>query len=292
MMAKVETHVSEAKKKKVKELASQMKSKTVMVVSIKGLPSAQFQDIKKKVRDKAKINVAKKRLIDFALDHSGVKELHGLVKYVEDNTALLFSNEDAFEISGILATEKSPQKAKAGQESPEDLIVPAGPTELVPGPDISALSAVGLQPKVEAGKIAILKEKVLCKKGEIISEQKASILAKLNIVPFKVGIEPVAAYMDGKVYADIKIDKEGMLKELEDKFGRALPFAVEIGYVSDDTLDFIFAKAKAYEGVITRIITGEREPVAVTAAVEIKQEETKKEEPKAEASEGLASLFG
>jgi large subunit ribosomal protein L10 len=202
-----------------------------------------------------------------------------------------FANEDAVEISGILATEKSPQKAKPDRNH-QRFNCPCRSNGVSTGTGYLALSAVGLHQKSRLEKLHILKEKVVCKKGEIISEQKASILAKLNIVPFKVGIEPVAAYLDGKVYADIKIDKEGMLKELEDKFGRALPFAVEIGYVSDDTLDFIFAKAKAYEGVITRIITGEREPVAVTAAVEIKQEETKKEEPKAEASEGLASLFG
>jgi large subunit ribosomal protein L10 len=292
MSGKKETHVSEAKKKKVKELAGQMKKKTVMIVSIKGISSAQFQDIKKKLRTKAKIQVAKKSLVDFALDHSGIKELHDLVPFVEDSTALLFSDFDAFEISGILAEEKSPAKAKAGQESPEDLIVPAGPTELVPGPDISALSAVGLQPKVESGKIAIVKEKVLCKKGEIISEQKASILAKLNIIPFKIGLEPVAAYMEGKVYSEIKIDKESLLNDLEEKFGRAIAFAVEIDHISNETLEFMFGKAKAHEGVITRIITGEPEPVAVAPVVVNNQEETKQEEPKKEASEGLANLFG
>ena len=73
------THVSEAKKAKVKELAELMKKKTVMVISVKGLPSAQFQDIKKKLRSKAKIQVVKKSLVKFALDHCGIKELHGLV---------------------------------------------------------------------------------------------------------------------------------------------------------------------------------------------------------------------
>lgn len=293
MVGKIKTHVSEIKKRKVKELAEQMKRKTVMVVSVKGLPSAQFQDIKKKLRNLAKINVAKKSLVDFALEHCGIKELRDLVPYVEDSTAILFSDSDAFEISLKLSEEKSPAKAKAGQIASEDLIVPAGPTDLIPGPDISALSAVGLQPKVEGGKISIVKEKVLCAKGEIIDEKKASILAKLNIVPFSIGIEPVAAYMEGKVYVDIKIDKEETLNDLEEKFGRALSFAVEIGYVTSDTLTFIFGKAKAYEGVITRIITGEPEPVAVVAPVETKTpEEIKPEEPRAEAAEGLANLFG
>jgi large subunit ribosomal protein L10 len=230
-----------------------MKRKTVMVVSVKGVPSAQLQDIKKKIRSKAKLQVAKKSLVDFALEHSGIKELRELESYVDDNTALLFSDEDAFEISLILTEEKAPAKAKAGQVSPEDLIVPAGPTELAPGPDISALSAVGLQPKVEGGKIAIVKEKVLCKKGETISPEKASILAKLNIVPFKIGLEAVAAYMNGKVYADIKIDRVKILKNLEEQFSRSLAFAVELNYPTNQTLDFILGKAGLHEKALASL---------------------------------------
>jgi large subunit ribosomal protein L10 len=293
MSGKKETHVSEEKKRKVKELAEQMKKKTVMIVSVKGLPSAQFQDIKKKVRSTMKIQVAKKSTIDFALDHSGIKELHELVPFVQEGTAVLFSNEDAFEVAGVLADQKSPAKAKAGQIAPEDLVVKAGPTDLIPGPDISALSSVGIKPKVEGGKIAIMMDHVLCKTGEVISDQKAAILAKLGIVPFKIGLEPVAAYMNGKVYTGIKIDKPAMIAELESAYGRALPFAVEIGYVNDLTLDFLLARAKAHEGVINRIMTGEPEPVAVVAATSTQtQEETKPEGPKAESAEGLASLFG
>ncbi|MFA5061112.1 MAG: 50S ribosomal protein L10 [Candidatus Pacearchaeota archaeon] len=250
MSGKRETHVSETKKRKVRELAEQMKRKTVMVVSVKGLPSAQFQDIKKKLRNLAKISVAKKSLIDFALEHCGIKELHDLVPYVEDSTAILFSDSDAFEISLKLSEEKSPAKAKAGQVAPEDLIVPAGPTDLIPGPDISALSAVGLQPKVESGKIAIVKEKVLCPKGEVIDEKKASILAKLNIIPFKIGIDPVAAYMGGKIYKDIIINKEETLKDLEENYRRSLAFAVELNYLCSQTMDFILSRAEMYKKAI------------------------------------------
>jgi large subunit ribosomal protein L10 len=297
-MAKPKAHVSDAKKEKVKELAEKMKKKTVMVISVKGLPSAQFQDIKKKLRSKARIQVAKKSLVDFALDHSGIKELHDLVPYVDDSTAILFSDHDAFEIAGILANEKSPQKAKAGQIAPFDIEVKAGPTELLPGPDISALSAVGLAPKVEGGKIAVMQDKVICAEGKTISEAVASIMAKLDIVPFEVGIEPVAAYDadDKKVYAGIKIDKEGTISELEYAIGRSVPFAVEINFPTAETIPFIIAKASAHEAKINRIMTGEPEPeveeVAAPAEVTQTQEETKPEEPKQESAAGLASLFG
>ena len=271
MTAQRKTHVSEAKKQKVKELAEQMKKKTVMVISIKGLPSAQFQDIKKKLRGKVEIQVAKKSLVNFALDHSGIKELHGLVKYVEDSTALLFSDTDAFEISGILADEKSPAKAKTGQIAPSDIEVKAGPTELIPGPDISALSAVGLIPKVEKGKIAVMQDKIIVKEGGEITEALASIMAKLDIIPFEVGVEPVAAYMGGKVYADIKIDKVGTLNELEESFGRAVAFAVEFGIMNDSTVDFIIGKA-GIEGNAIDALIGEGK-VEETPAEDDKKEE-------------------
>ncbi len=253
-MVKEKTHIAEWKKQEVHELAELMKKKTVMIVSIKNLPSAQFQEIKKKVRDKATIKVAKKSLIDFALDHSGVKELHDLVPFVEDSSAILFSDTDAFEISGMLSSEKTPAKAKAGQEAPEDIEIKAGPTDLIPGPDISVLSSVGLQPKVENGKIAVMKDKILCKKGEKINALKASILAKLGIAPFKIGLEPVAAYMDGKVYADIKINKEEMLDDLIEKYSRALAFAVSLAYPSKESLSFILGKAASHEKAISALI--------------------------------------
>jgi len=255
MNAKKETHVSEVKKIKVKEIAELLKTKkSVVVISIKGLPSAQFQDIKKKLRNKAQVQVVKKNLINFALEHAKAKELHELVPYIDDSTALLFSDEDAFVIAGILADEKSPTKAKAGQIAPFDIEVKAGPTDLLPGPDISALSGVGLAPKVENGKIAIMKDKIIAKKGAIITNSLASIMAKLGIVPFEVGIEPIAAYMDGKVYANIKINKNTLIAEIESAYGRAFAFAVELGIVNSETLDFILNRAGVEGNVIDALV--------------------------------------
>jgi len=284
------THVSDVKKAKVKELAGLMKSKTVMVISIKGLPSAQFQDIKKKLRGTARVQVVKKSLINFALEHCGIKELHELVPHVDDSTAMLFSDNDAFEISGILADEKSPAKAKAGMIAPADIEVKAGPTELIPGPDISALSAVGLAPKVESGKIAIMQDKVIIKEGGEISEAHASIMAKLDIIPFEVGVEPVAAF-DGdekKVYVGIKIDKNLALSELEGDYSRGIAFAVEVGYVCSESLDFILGRAGVEGIVIDEIVGGgENEPqitqIDTDTEGEEKVEETNADEVKAEA---------
>ena len=205
------------------------------------------------------------------MDHCGIKELHDLVPYVDECTAMLFSESDAFEISGILASEKSPAKAKAGQIAPSDIEVKAGPTELIPGPDISALSAVGLAPKVENGKIAIMQDKIIVKEGEEITEAHASIMAKLDIIPFEVGVEPIAAYMDGEVYADIKIDKDAMVEAIMSDYAQALPFAVEIAYPTIETIDFILGKAGVEGNAIDAVIDE-------GASEEVKAEESSKDD--------------
>ena len=56
------------KKKLVKLLAEKMKkSKTVLIASTKNLPSSQFHLIKKNLRGKAEIKVARKSIVDRAI---------------------------------------------------------------------------------------------------------------------------------------------------------------------------------------------------------------------------------
>jgi large subunit ribosomal protein L10 len=281
------THVSEAKKAVVAKLIDLMKKKTVMIVSIKNLPSSQFQDIRKKLRGKADLFMSKKRLIDLALEESKDEHLKDLVKYVQEDRALLFSDDDAFELSGFLSDNKSSAKAKIGQEATDDIQIEAGPTDLIPGPDISALSAVGLQPKVENGKISIVNSHVIVKKGEKINEAQAAILSKLDITPFKIGLEPVVAFYEGKVYEDIKIDKEATLEELSNMFGRSLAFAVSVNHVTNETLTFILGKASSHEGALASLVkedapAEEKKDEAEGEKKDDSTEEKKKEEPKAD----------
>ena len=294
MTNKKTTHVSEEKKKTVKELINLIKTnKTILLASIKNIPTSQFQEITKKLRGKAIVKVPKKNLIFKALDDSGKEEIKGIKEKIKDNVAVLFSNVDCFDLAAELVNSKSPAKARVGQEAVEDIEVPAGPTELIPGPAISELGAVGILIQIDKGKITIKQAKVVAKKGEKISAPVADILSKLDIKPFTISLVPLAGFDadEKKVYLDIQIDREGTVEKLKTAFGKALPFAVEIGYVSNDTISYLLQKAGRHANKVNRIMTGEPEPVAVVEEVkEVKEE--KKEEPKVDASAGLGALFG
>lgn len=244
------SHVSENKKKVVKELIELIKKKkTFLIVSIKGIPASQFQEMSKKLRDRVAVRVPKKNLILRALEESGDEHTKEVEKKISENVAVLFSDMDCFELAAELVKNKSPAKAKAGQEAPEDIEVPAGPTELVPGPAISELGSVGIQIQIDKGKISIKEAKIVAKKGEKISGPVADVLSKLDIKPFSISLVPLAGYdsSEKKAYLNININIEETITELKNAFGKALPFAVEIGYPTQDTIGFLLQKAGRHE---------------------------------------------
>lgn len=254
--------VSEEKLRVVKELSEQIKhARTILIASCRGLPSAQFHDLKKKLRGTAAIVFLKKRAIIRAMDMTEKGALQELKKYLTDSIALLISDKDAFELSGMLTDNQIPTKAKAGDIAPEDIEIQPGPTDLVPGPAISELSGVGLKVAVKEGKLEIIKGAIVAKQGEAIKPNVASVLGKLGVSPMKVGFIPVAAYdaKDEKVYGSIRIDKEGTLDALREAITKSLAFAVSRGYVTKETIGRLISKAALQEKALVRFINQQPE---------------------------------
>lgn len=190
-----------------------------------------------------------------ALDSSETEAIKKLKEQIKDNITILFSDMDCFDLSSELIKNKSPAKARAGQESPEDIEVPAGPTDLVPGPAISELGVLGIKIQIQGGKIHIKEPKMIVKKGEKISVNAAGIMNKLDIKPFSIGFTPLCAFdtQEGKLYLEIKIDKEAILERLKISFGKAFAFAVEINYICEDTIEFLIRKAGIHEKLLEKI---------------------------------------
>jgi len=256
MAEKQTKHVSKEKIEAVKKIADAMKSaKTVMLVSIKNLPSNQLQKIKKDLRGKASMQVAKKSALVRAVDATGIKELDEMKKHIQEDCALLISNDDAFGLSGWFAENRNPIGAKEGQIAESDITIEEGPTELVPGPVISELGALGLAIMVEDGKITIRKSKVAVKKGEKVSGAASSIFQKLGIKPFMIGITPLVFY-DGsskKVFVGIKVNKKEMLNEVLSAHAKAVGFAVNVAYPTQATIGMLLAKANAHHAALIKL---------------------------------------
>ena len=244
------THVSKKKVESLKELTKlASEKKTILIASIKNIPLSQYQEISKKLRGKAVVKVPRKSLIVRTLDSLQDQSAEKFKRRIEPSVAILFSDMDAFDLAAELVNKRSPAKAKAGQEAPADIEIPAGPTDLVPGPAISELGALGIQIQIDKGKINIKEPKVIARKGEKISSAAVDVMSKLGIKPFTIGFMPIAAFdtKEKKLYTEIKIDREATIVEMKNAFGKSLAFAVEIGYTSKETIGFLLAKAASHE---------------------------------------------
>ncbi len=277
-MVKRTKKIPEKKIKEVSELAELIKKKkTIVIVSIKNIPASQYQEIVKILRKKAIVKVPKKSIIFRALDASGNEAVKKIKGHIEESSAILFSDIDAFELSADLVTKKIPAKAKAGQESPGEIIVQAGPTDLTPGPAISELGALGIKIQIEKGKISIKEPKIIARKGEKISAAAADLMGKLDMKPFTIGFVPLAAFdiKEGKLYLEINIDKEGITNQLKETFSKVLPFTVEIGYPTKETIKFIIGKAGIYGKALEKITETKKEKGEETKETDKKEKNQK-----------------
>lgn len=257
-MAGKKAHISKEKIQAVTKLAGEIaKANTIMLVSIKNLPSNQLQKMKKNLREKAEIQIAKKSMLMRAIDETAINGLEKMKEHIKEDCALLLSQDDAFNLAGWFAENKNPIVAKEGQIAENDIIIEEGPTELVPGPVISELGALGLQIMVDDGKITIKKSKVAIKKGDKVSGAASSIFQKLGIKPFMIGISPIAFFdkQSGKIYVDIKIDKKKTLADLINSKVRALGFSISVGYPSKDNISMLLGKANSQASALIKLNT-------------------------------------
>jgi ribosomal protein L10 len=252
---KRDKEVPEKKQKILKELVELMqKNRTTMIASIEGVPSYQYQKIKKALKGKADIKFVKKNLVLMAIDKS--KELEHLRNKVDKNFAVLFSQLDPFELASVLSDLKSQTKLKPGQISDKDIVLETGTTDIMAGPALAEFTNAKIKVGVDQGKIAI-KEAFVIKANQPVPAEVSLILERLEMKPLTIGIKPLAAIdiNEHKLYDHIKIDKEEAKKLLSVCTQEAMNLAINADYICKETINMLLAKANMQSLAISQMLT-------------------------------------
>jgi large subunit ribosomal protein L10 len=241
-------HVAAWKKEKVQELTNAMTSKKVVaIVDVHGIPSAQLQQMRQGLRAKASIMMSRNNLIDLAIEQAakGRPGLEQLLESVNSQCAIVTTDVNPFRLFQEMESTKSAAPAKAGDLAPEDILIKAGDTPFKPGPIVGELQKAGIPAGIVGGKIVIKKDKVLVKKGEVISDDIAKILPKLEIMPMTVGLDLKAAFEDGILYGRdvLNIPENYYSSMLSIGSRHAMGLSMKIAYVTPQTVVPLFAKA-------------------------------------------------
>ena len=168
-------------------------------------------------------------------------------KYLDKQTALIFTNESPFKLYKALEQTKTPSPIKGGAIAPVDIVVQKGPTSFPPGPILGELQSAGIPASIEAGKVAVKETKVVCKAGEAVPQKLATMLSKLEIYPLIVGLDLRAAYDDGTIYEPelLAIDESQYFSDIIRAAQNAFNLSVNTAYPTSATIGTLLSKAFA-----------------------------------------------
>ena len=287
MDKKGRAEIKPEKIKLVEELAGMFdKYPVIGILDLYKTPASALQKIKMNLKGRIVIRVAKKSSILFALEKAGKQNLKD---YIKDYPALIFSNEDPFKLYSSIIKENVSVPAKPGDVPNEDIEVKAGPTDLPPGPAISTLSKVKIPAKVEGGKIAVIKDIVVCKAGTPVSVDLSSVLQMLKMEPMEVGLNVMALEEKNTVYTkeQLYVDEVKLLSDIQQALRNAFNLSINAEILTKLTIGFMLTKAqmeaKSLESEINAKSPKEGEHVEDAKPEEANPEEPKQEEPKQEA---------
>ncbi len=266
----------------------------VGLVNLSGISSKALQDIRSSMRAGevvATIKVAKNTLKTLALEKSKKKDLKKLIPHIDGSCAMIFTNANPFQLQRFLNQNQVPASAKTGQISPLDVFVSEGVTNLDPGPIIGELGSIGLQTRIEKGKIRIIKTAKILSPGDTVTEAHASVLARLGIYPFKVGLKVSTVLENGELVdgSILDVDEAEILTDLQNAHLKALFLAInpkivyycaaatpillktaisqvialsiESGYVTDITIDLLLAKTLKQAELLKEQVVGENSEI-------------------------------
>jgi large subunit ribosomal protein L10 len=319
-------HLPAWKIKEVEALIEKIRqSRVIGVVGLRDLPAADLQQMRNDLRDNIEIRMVRNTIAKRALK-SSAPEIKQLADFVEDQSALIFSDENPFKLYNMLKRSKRPMLIKAGSKSPKDIVIEPGETTFSPGPMVGKLQAAGIPAAIKGGKVVINQQVTLIKGGEVVSTKVADILKDMDIFPRNVGIDLRGAYEGGLIFHanDLSLDLERLLSQFGSASAKAFNLAIEVGYATSQTvipmlqiaqakatslvtelgipvpgmMEFVLAKAVVDAQIIDSLVSGAKSvaqaPLSTAVQVPKAKEDHDMEKKDAEEDagvEGLSALF-
>ncbi|MCJ7450417.1 MAG: 50S ribosomal protein L10 [Candidatus Nanohaloarchaeota archaeon QJJ-9] len=230
----------EDKEELVEDLKKSIEShEAVGILDMHSLPAKQLQEIKKELKDDADITMARKSLINLAIEKTGKENIEKL----EDNKAIqpafIFSDSNPFKLYKLIKEKKSSAPASGGEIAPNDVVIEEGPTGINPGPMIGEIQQLGADTEVEEGEIKVTNSAIAVEEGEEITEDIAETLNQLGIEPLEVGLDLKLVHEDGEILdkSVLDVDEEEVREDFEKAIGKAFNLAVNASYVNEETVE-------------------------------------------------------
>lgn len=171
-----------------------------MLISIKRVKSTQLKDAKSAFDPKVKLLFAKNKIIKKALQDLDAKKYEDIIEKLHGDVAVVFyDGVDPKTLLDVSNTHMRKANAVAGDISPIDVVIPAGPTGL--GPEkINIFQAARMNTKINKGKIDLVADHKLLSAGDVVRISDAGLLKMLNILPFEFGLDIMQCFEGKEIF--------------------------------------------------------------------------------------------
>lgn len=239
--------IAEWKKESLQQLQGLLsKYPVIAAADLTKVRSSQIHELRKRLRDRVTMVVAKNNLLRKSVELGDYKEprLGEFVKDLTGSNILLFSDLNPYSLIILLDKSKVRVPAKAGDIATGEIMIPAGNTGLPPGPVISEFGEIKVQTKIEGGSIWVAKDSVVAEKGDTITAKMASVLSKLGLKPMEAGLSLTVAYDNGAIIQadDLIFDLPSIKNEFITAINDALNLSTEAGYITIENAPRILVK--------------------------------------------------
>jgi large subunit ribosomal protein L10 len=219
------------------------KYSVVGIIPLSGIPDRLLQSTRNGMKSEVKFILGRKTLLKRILEST--EKTKGLADKLEATSAIILSNDDPFELYKKFKSGTIRLAAKPKQIAPDDVMVSAGETSIMPGQAVTDLKSAGIDVQIQKGKVVIAKDKVITKKGEVITASVAKALHTLDINPFSATLEP-SLMLSGSIIFNknvLSIDAQKTTSDIIRAFSSAMALSLELGIVNAYTVKVLIAKA-------------------------------------------------
>jgi large subunit ribosomal protein L10 len=236
-------------KKEIFDDLSELMNKypVIAVADLQKVRSSQIQEIRKKLRGRADMLVAKNTILKKAAEKAadGKENVDKFADSLTGSKVLIFTQMNPFELIIFLDKNKVRVPAKGGDVATGDIMIPAGNTGMQPGPVISEFNEAKVQTRIEGGSIFVAKDTVVVEKGGVIPVKTASLLSKLGMKPMEAGLSLSYAYDHGSILNtnDLEFNLDKMKADISSAARLAFGVAVEANILLPETAPMILGKA-------------------------------------------------
>lgn len=131
--------------------------------------------------------------------------LEKLLNHVRGNVGFVFTKGDLVDVRDRIISNRVAVPARAGAIAPVDVMLPPQVTGLDPE-KTSFFQALSIPTKISKGRIEILNEIHLIKKGDKVGASEATLLNMLNVSPFSYGLIIKQIFDEGTTFGPEVLD--------------------------------------------------------------------------------------